>query len=184
MTYTLPTAIEINGHEYAVRSDFRAILDILEAVNDVELDDQERAAVMLGVFYPDFENMPTSDYEGAIAKCLWFISCGQMDDKSKKRPKLVDWQQDFPVIVAPINRVMGKEVRAMKYLHWWTFIGAYPSPCPLEAAGAPLSRSIVPVIARLMKPFTLSLRGSAWVMINKKGSASPLKTPTLYFAIA
>lgn len=125
MTYTLPTTVEINGHEYAVRSDFRAILDILEAVNDVELDDQELAAVMLGVFYPDFENMPTSDYEGAIAKCFWFISCGQLEDKSKKRPKLVDWQQDFPVIVAPVNRVMGKEVRLMDYLHWWTFIGAY-----------------------------------------------------------
>lgn len=125
MTYTLPTTVEINSHEYAVRSDFRAILDILEAVNDVELDDQERAAVMLGVFYPDFESMPTSDYEGAIAKCLWFISCGQLEDKSKKHPKLVDWQQDFPVIVAPVNRVMGKEVRLMDYLHWWTFIGAY-----------------------------------------------------------
>ncbi len=125
MTYTLPTTVEINGHEYAVRSDFRAILDILEAVNDVELDDQERAAVMLGVFYPDFESMPTCDYEGAIAKCLWFISCGQLEDKPKKRPKLVDWQQDFPVIVAPVNRVMGKEVRLMDYLHWWTFIGAY-----------------------------------------------------------
>ena len=44
----------------------------------------------------------------------------------------------------------------------------YPSPCPSEAAGAPLSRSIVSVIARLIKPFTLSLRASAWVMINKK----------------
>ena len=29
------------------------------------------------------------------------------------------------MIVAPVNRVMGKEVRSMKYLHWWTFIGAY-----------------------------------------------------------
>lgn len=125
MTYTLPTTVEINGHEYAVRSDFRAILDILEAVNDVELDGQERAAVMLSVFYPDFESMPASDYEGAITKCLWFINCGQMEDKSKKPKKLVDWQQDFSVIVAPVNRVMGAEVRLLDYLHWWTFIGAY-----------------------------------------------------------
>lgn len=125
MTYTLPTSVEINGQEYEVRSDFRAILDILEAINDVELDDQERAAVVLDIFYPGFEDMPSDDYEEAIAKCMWFINCGQESDAGKKSKKLVDWQQDFPVIVAPVNRVMGKEVRSLKYLHWWTFIGAY-----------------------------------------------------------
>lgn len=125
MTYTLPTSVEINGQEYEVRSDFRAILDILEAINDVELDDQERAAVVLDIFYPGFEDMPSDDYEGAIAKCMWFINCGQENDTGKKPKKLVDWQQDFPVIVAPVNRVMGTEVRLLDYLHWWTFIGAY-----------------------------------------------------------
>lgn len=125
MTYTLPTSVEVNGQEYEVRSDFRVILDILEAINDVELDDQERAAVVLDIFYPGFEDMPSDDYEEAIAKCMWFINCGQENDTSKKPKKLVDWQQDFPVIVAPINRVMGKEVRSINYLHWWTFIGAY-----------------------------------------------------------
>lgn len=125
MTYTLPTSVEINGQEYEVRSDFRVILDILDAINDVELDDQERAAVVLDIFYPGFEDMPSDNYEEAIAKCMWFINCGQENDAVKKPKKLVDWQQDFSVIVAPVNRVMGKEVRSMKYLHWWTFIGAY-----------------------------------------------------------
>nr|DAU55006.1 MAG TPA: hypothetical protein [Caudoviricetes sp.] len=125
MTYTLPTSVEINGQEYEVRSDFRVILDILEAIGDVELDDQQRAAVVLDIFYPGFEDMPADDYEEAIAKCMWFINCGQIEETSKKPKKLVDWQQDFPVVVAPVNRVMGTEVRLMEYLHWWTFIGAY-----------------------------------------------------------
>lgn len=125
MTYTLPTSVEVNGQEYEVRSDFRVILDILEAIGDVELDDQQRAAVVLDIFYPGFEDMPAEDYEEAIAKCMWFINCGQEEETSKKPKKLVDWQQDFPVIVAPVNRVMGTEVRLMEYLHWWTFIGAY-----------------------------------------------------------
>ena len=124
MTYTLPTSVEINGQEYEVRSDFRVILDILEAIGDVELDDQQRAAVVLDIFYPGFGDMPAEDYEEAIAKCMWFINCGQ-EETGKKPKKLVDWQQDFPVIVAPVNRVMGTEVRLMEYLHWWTFIGAY-----------------------------------------------------------
>lgn len=37
----------------------------------------------------------------------------------------MDWGQDFSLIAAPINRVLGKEVRAVEYLHFWTFIGAY-----------------------------------------------------------
>ena len=41
------------------------------------------------------------------------------------RSKLMDWGQDFRYIVAPINRVLGKEVRELEYLHWWTFISAY-----------------------------------------------------------
>ena len=37
----------------------------------------------------------------------------------------MDWSQDFRYIAAPINRVLGKEIREMEYLHWWTFISAY-----------------------------------------------------------
>lgn len=37
----------------------------------------------------------------------------------------MDWEQDFQYIAAPINRVVGQEIRAMPYLHWWTFISAY-----------------------------------------------------------
>ena len=37
----------------------------------------------------------------------------------------MDWQQDFPLIVAPVNRVLGQEVRAVEYLHWWTWVSAY-----------------------------------------------------------
>jgi hypothetical protein len=37
----------------------------------------------------------------------------------------MDWQQDFPMIASPINRVLGTEIRSLEYLHWWTFIAAY-----------------------------------------------------------
>ena len=30
-----------------------------------------------------------------------------------------------PIIIPAANRVLGQEVRAMPYLHWWTFLGAY-----------------------------------------------------------
>lgn len=125
MIYTLPTSVEVNGREYKVRSDFRDILTTLEAVADVELTDQDRAEAVLTIFYPDLPDMPSSDYEEAVAQYLWFINCGQIDEEGKFVKKLVDWEQDFPLIVAPVNRVLGKEVRATKHLHWWTFISAY-----------------------------------------------------------
>ena len=37
----------------------------------------------------------------------------------------MDWEQDFQHIVAPINRVVGREIRDVEYMHWWTFVAAY-----------------------------------------------------------
>ena len=37
----------------------------------------------------------------------------------------MDWEQDFPYLIAPINRVAGQEIRAVEYLHWWTFLSYY-----------------------------------------------------------
>ena len=125
MIYDLPTSVEINGSDYKIRADFRAVLDILEAMSDPELSDQDRAEAVLTMFYPDFEEMPQEDYQAAIEKCIWFVNCGDDTPQNGKSPKLMDWNQDFLLIVAPVNRVMCKEIRAEKFLHWWTLVAAY-----------------------------------------------------------
>lgn len=38
--YELPTSLNINGVAYTIRTDFRAIIDILIAMNDPDLDQQ------------------------------------------------------------------------------------------------------------------------------------------------
>lgn len=124
MIYSLPTCVEIQGREYEIRSDYRAILDICIALGDAELSEQEKAFVVLDIFYTDWASIPSEHYQEAIEKCFSFINCGQ-EEGVRKAPKLVDWEQDFQYIVAPINRVMGKEIRALDYLHWWSFISAY-----------------------------------------------------------
>ena len=125
MNYGIPTSVEINGKEYAIRWDFRCVLEIIEAMTDMELDEESRALIVLDIFYPDLDSMPICDYGEAIEKCLWFIRCGDDETASKKAPKLMDWEQDFKHIVSPINRVLGREVRSPEPLHWWTFISAY-----------------------------------------------------------
>ena len=37
----------------------------------------------------------------------------------------MSWEQDFDMIIAPVNRIAGCEVRALEYLHWWSFLSFY-----------------------------------------------------------
>ena len=125
MEYALPKTAWVGGREYSIRSDYRAILDICCALNDPELDDREKAEVLLGIFYEDFGQLPPEDYQEAVEQCLRFINCGGGETRRRPAPRLMDWEQDFPYLVAPVNRVLGREVRELEYLHWWTFISAY-----------------------------------------------------------
>lgn len=125
MIFSLPQSVEIQGVEYSIRSDYRDVLNICIALDDQELDGQEKALVILDTFYPEFEEMPTGHYQDAIEKCFWFINCGDDTPQDRKSPKLVDWEHDFHYIVAPINRVCGQEIRSIPYMHWWTFISCY-----------------------------------------------------------
>ncbi len=122
--YDLPTKADIGGVEYDIRSDYRAALDAIQVMADRELDDEERTVLVLSVFYPDFDSMPPGSWQEAVDYVYWFIGGGKRETGAPK-PRLMDWEQDFPIICAPVNRVLGTEVRALGYMHWWTFLSAY-----------------------------------------------------------
>lgn len=131
MNYDLPKSVLINGEEFEIRYDYRVILYLFEIINDPEIDDQERAIAVLSNFYVDFDTL--TDYEKAIQECFWFINGGKYEEETKKSHKLVSWEQDFQYIVAPVNRILGYEIRSKEYdietntggVHWWTFLSAY-----------------------------------------------------------
>ena len=120
--YDLPVTLEVAGKEYGIRSDFRAVLDILIAMTDPDLSDYEKEEVMVEILYE--EDIPVSGYEEACAKAVKFIDAGMSPD-SKPRHRLMDWEQDAPLIIPAVNKIAGQEVRALKYLHWWTFLGFF-----------------------------------------------------------
>lgn len=130
MGYGLPKSVEIDGQEFAIRYDFRVILDIFEAMNDLDSSEEDRALDVLQIFYVDFDQL--SDYDEALKACFQFINGGE-EPKEQKGPKMVDWEMDFPRIIAPVNRVLGYEARAVEYdietntggIHWWTILSAY-----------------------------------------------------------
>lgn len=122
--WELPTSLNVCGTEYIIRSDFRAILDILKYFSDPEYEPDEKWEICLDILYEDYGQMPPQQKEEAAKQALWFIDAG-MEDNGKPNPRTMDWEQDAPIILPAVNKVMGGEVRAMKYLHWWTFLGAY-----------------------------------------------------------
>lgn len=120
--YTLPESVIVDGQELAIRSDYRAILDICVALQDIDLTDSDKAYVALKVFFKD--QVPFS--EEALNRVFWFINCGNSGSGTEKKTvKLFDWEQDFQLIIAPINRLMGCDVRGVPQLHWWTFMGYF-----------------------------------------------------------
>ena len=121
----LPASVEVGGIAQKARTDYDAILDIIEILNDPDLADQERAFLAIMYFYENWEDIPQDDYQEAIEKLFWFINGGKIQTETAPRPKLVDWEQDWDLIVPPINKVLGREIRAGAPIHWWTFLSAY-----------------------------------------------------------
>ena len=79
MTYDLPTELIIADTSYAIRSDFRAVLDILTALKDPELTPQSKSYVVLDVLYKDFTSMPSTRFNEALEIAMVFINGGDMD---------------------------------------------------------------------------------------------------------
>ena len=122
--WDLPSSLSIGGEDFSIRTDFRAILDILAAYSDPDLEDDEKMLVCLSILYVDFEKIPQEHYEEAMKKAIEFIDMGQTHD-DKPSPRLMDWEHDAAVIIPEVNKNLGYEVRTSKETHWWTFLGAY-----------------------------------------------------------
>lgn len=165
MNYSLPKTVQIDEKEYAIRSDFRVILTIMEALNDPDLQGLEKAEVILKLFYVEPEGI--KNFEAAITECYNFIDMGEKNNK--KSPRVMDWEQDFNYIIAPINRVLGREVREIPYdfnentggLHWWTFMGAY-----MEIGGDCMFSQIVSIRDKQSRGKKLEKHEREWLRRN------------------
>ena len=113
----------VDGKQYEIRTDYRDILTILSAFEDVELSDAERLYICLYILYKDFDEIPQNDYEEAYREAEQFIDCGMT--RSDNKARTMDWEQDEALLFPAVNKVAGFEVRSVDYLHWWTFMGYF-----------------------------------------------------------
>lgn len=127
MNWDLPISVEINGINHAIRNkcDYRVVLDVICALNDNELSDEEKLKCALFIFYEDITKI--DDFETAIKEMYRIINNGEYEEFSQdNKPVLMDWQHDFSQLAPPISRVLGYDVRtADRYTHWYSFLGGY-----------------------------------------------------------
>ena len=68
--WKLPHSIELGGEQYEIRTDFRAILDILKAMADPELNEEDRIEVLFDIFFWNAEKIPHEYLQEAIDKAF------------------------------------------------------------------------------------------------------------------
>lgn len=135
MRWSLPIEVETNGKRYAItqRCDFRMVLDCINALNDENLDVEDRVVCALIIFYEDLcsvdavYDLDPTEFEELTKEMYKII--GYTDDDpapQTQKPKLMDWEHDYKIIAPSISHILGYDVRdPQKYTHWHSWLGGY-----------------------------------------------------------
>lgn len=169
MIGSLPEILSVGRKEYSVRTDYRNILQTFEVFQDPELEPAEKWIVAIYLIFEDFScaddvihaAQENFDLKEAQEQILWFISAGQPEKEIVELP-VYDWKQDEQMIFSAINKVAGRETRALDYLHWWTFLGYF------NEIGEGTFSYIVGIRDKLNKHKKLEKHEKEFVMKNKK----------------
>lgn len=119
--WQLPENARIGGVEYEINTDYRDVLQIVRILNDPDKPEFVRWHMAISLFYEG--DIPQAQEQEAMEYLAAFIAYGELD--AKPGPQLLDWEQDSRAIVADVNKVAGKEIRELPYLHWWTFLSYF-----------------------------------------------------------
>ena len=130
--YELPTSVIVDDREFTITNngDFRMVLDCIEALRDDEVSGDFRVLASLLIFYNEFNSiedvLKIKNGPALVEEMYKFINLGKPDSsKPSSDAMLIDWEVDSQLICSGINNVIHQEVRAIDYVHWWTFIGYY-----------------------------------------------------------
>lgn len=132
--YELPITVTVGNKEYAIRdkADYRTILAALSLGEDPEMTPKERTVSALIVFYDGIDSLEDlmeefpDNINEAVDAMSTFLACGETSGVAHHNTvKLIDWEQDEQLIISAVNNVARTEIRALPYLHWWTFMSYY-----------------------------------------------------------
>lgn len=165
INFSLPKTVNIDGRDYEIRYDFRVVLEIMQMLQDDELEGIDKTEALMTMFYMEPEQI--KNIKAACEACFAFID--NSSRKKQKSPRLMDWEQDFEYIIAPVNRVLGFECRAVDYnpvtntggVHWWTFMAAF-----MEIGGDCLYSQIVSLRDKQARKKKLEKYEKEWLKRN------------------
>lgn len=133
--WNLPQSLYVSGCDIHIRTDFRVVLDLLTALSDPDMSgetpeetNQIKALLTLEIMVPNYEDVLASVEPAELINAICdFIDMSISDeiDDDKPHPRTMDWEQDARLIIPAVNKVIGHDIRAEKYMHWWTFLAAY-----------------------------------------------------------
>lgn len=126
--YELPSFVMLDGKKIEINTDWRNIIDIFECMNDKGLTKSEIVDCCLYMFYKNYDLI--SNTQKAFEWLCVFINGNKKETASnpllkQTNIKLVDWSKDLSIIIPPVNKILGYDIREKELLHWWTFLGAF-----------------------------------------------------------
>ena len=123
MNFGLPTTLTVNGREEPIRYEYTAVLDAIAAMNDPDLEKEEKVLSCLYIIYENFDSFRKEDYAPAFEAASEFMNNGLDDDDRRTSVRMIDFEQDYKIMVPAVNRIAGREIRSCDDIHWWTFLG-------------------------------------------------------------
>lgn len=119
----LPKFLDINGTSYEIYSDYRVALLIFEVFEDERLSNQSKWEIAVDLLFK--EKITDSDFPQACEISKWYLDGGNCPKSEEQSRPILNWEQDESIIFPALNKVAGKEIREVEYMHWWTFLGLF-----------------------------------------------------------
>ena len=127
----LPETVEVDGSIFAIRTDFRTILRCFRLLDDPEILEEHKQAILLKMFFKG--DCPS----GGVGIFLDFVRCGE-PEKAGSDEKDFDFEQDAKEIYSGFMQLYGIDL-AESNMHWYKFVALLGG---VFAAGAALSNKI------------------------------------------
>jgi len=115
-----PESIIIDEIEYPINTDFRDCLITVQALQDDDLTNEEKAEILIENFY----DVVPDDLEKALEKAMEFYRCGKDSDNNQSNEKVCDFERDADYIYSALLK-KGIDLDKCDNMHWWTFMSHF-----------------------------------------------------------
>lgn len=121
MIFGLPDTVDICGHKYPIRTDFRIGIKFEQMFDERSLNEDEQIAVLVKALALWFPQVPTKVSE-AIEAMLWFYRCGEdiSDHDTDSNSRIYDLRYDEAYLHAAFLTQYDIDLYSAN-LHWWEF---------------------------------------------------------------